>query len=110
MVLDDYNEIDDSISFDGHIDNLYDPSISQSLELHNKHLQDALHASNIEAYSYHIDKASDALHTAEYFQDCKSQALLDQQYREAQLESITAQAEIADRYQKELEEIFHPKI
>lgn len=107
MILDGYNEIGDSISFDGHIDNIYDPSISQSIELHDQHLQDALHSSSIEDYSYHIDRAADALHTAEYYQDCKNQALLDQQYREARLESITAPAEIADRYQKELEEIFH---
>lgn len=109
MILDGYDEMDESIPFEGHIDELYDPSITHSLELHDQHLQDALHSSSIDDYSYHLDKASDALHTAQYYQDCKTQAILDQQYQEARLESIIAPAEIADRYQKELEEIFHPK-
>ena len=109
MVLDSYSEMNEPIPFEGHIDDLYDPSISQSIELHDQHLQDAIHASSIDDYSYHIDKAADALHTAEYYQDCKSQAILDQQYREVQLESMTRPVEIANRYQKELEEILYPK-
>ena len=108
MFASDFQDYDSGVSFEGHLDDLYDPEIHRNQELHNQHLEDALHAATPEDFSFHVEQANEALHMSEYFQDCKSQAVLDQQYQQARLDSIIQPAEIADKYQRELEAIINP--
>lgn len=110
MVYTEFLNDSSETSFEGHLDDLYDPDIHHSLELHDQHLEDALHSTSYDDFAFHVEHANDALHTAEYFQDCKDQAILDEQYHQASLDSIIKPAEIADKYQRELQEIFNPHV
>ena len=98
----------DDISYEGHIDDLYDPCINHAMDSYNHFHDAALNSVTLDDYSFNLEHADEALRDVHYWQDCKDQALIDQRIQEAHLESITKPAEIADTYQRELEEILSP--
>lgn len=98
----------DDASFEGHVDDLYNPSINNAVDSYNHYHDAALNSVTSDDFSFNMEHADEALRDVHYWQDCKEQALIDQRIQEAHLESIAKPAEIADAYQKELEEILNP--
>ncbi len=95
-----------SIPFTGHIDDLYDPEINSHAEKYLHELEVAAKSDNANDISRHIQQAKSELHSVEYWENCKTEAKLDAEKSAAFIDGINEQWEIADRYSKEIEDIF----
>ena len=55
MFTSDFQDYDSDVPFEGHLDDLYDPEIHRNQELHDQHLEDALHAATPEDFSFQVE-------------------------------------------------------
>lgn len=96
-----------SPSFTGHIDDLYDPEINTHRENYLHELEDASNSTNTDDILRHTQNAKSELHSIDYWEQCKKEAQLDADKSAAFIDGINKQWEIADKYSKEIEEIFN---
>lgn len=96
------------ISFNGHLEDLYNPSINQAKNDYDYHISKADDSSTMADLNYHLDKARESKQSEDFFQECLAEARREQVINEAHMESITKPAEIAEAYQKEIEDILNP--
>lgn len=106
-MINDFLDAGEAIGFEGHIDDLYDPEIHHAQDSYTEHLEDALHSSNADDLSFHVQQANDALNTVEYLQEAKAQAVFDDQLHQIDMERISRPLETQERYQEELEDIIN---
>lgn len=105
-----YNRLStiDNISFKGHLEDLYNPTINQARNDFGYHMSKVEDSYTLADLNYHLDNAKEAKQSEDFFQECLAEARREHSIHEAHLESITKPAEIADRYQKEIEDILNP--
>lgn len=104
-LLDDGSELSSQISFSGHIDELYDPSIKTAQDNFAHHLKEAIEAKTTNDFKFHIEHAKEARNSEDFWQDAKHDAELESRKNEIFIDGINKQWEIMDKYQKEIENI-----
>lgn len=102
----DFENNAQSISFTSHIDDIYDPEINSHIEKYLHELEAAAKSDDANEISRHIQQAKSELHSVDYWTECKTEAKLDTEKSAAFIDGINKQWEIADRYSKEIEDIF----
>lgn len=102
----DFENNTQSISFTSHIDDIYDPEINSHTEKYLHELEAAAQSDDANDISRHIQQAKSELHSVDYWKECKTEAKLDAEKSAAFIDGINKQWEIADRYSKEIEDIF----
>ncbi len=95
-------------SFEGHIDDLYDSDISSAHDSYIDHMRDFSQSTDLRSMEFHLDQAEAAKSRMEFFEDCKSQAILDHEYEQAKIDGINKQWELADRFEAEMKQILSP--
>lgn len=112
-VLNDFSAADlsqdniaNGISFKGHLEDLYNPDIHRAQENYDYHMTKLTDSDNVADMKYHLEEARHSRDTELFFQDCLEEARRNQAIEEARLDSITEPAEIAKRYQQEIEDIY----
>lgn len=109
IITDDFGDNSSQISFGSHIDDLYDPSIGTAHDNLIHHLKEAIEARTSEDMDFHIEHAEEARRSETFWQDAKHDAEIESQKSNIFIDGINKQLEIMDKYQKEMEDIFHRK-
>ena len=94
------------ISFGGHIDDLYDPSIKSAQDSLIHHLHEATEARTADDLKFHLEQAESARKSENFWQDAKHDAEIESEKNKIFIDGINKQWEIMDRYQKEIEDIY----
>ena len=95
-------------SFEGHIDDLYDSDISSAHDSYIDHMRDFSQSTDLRSMEFHLDQAEAAKSRMVFFEDRKSQAILDHEYEQAKIDGINKQWELADRFEAEMKQILSP--
>lgn len=94
------SEVGNSISFKGHIDELYDPDINRAHDNLVQHTEDLLHANNADEAQLALDQVKRDSQSADYWEQCKADALIESRKHDAFIEGINAQLDIIEKYRK----------
>lgn len=96
----DIDDVGNSISFKGHIDELYDPDINRAHENLVRHTEDLLHADNADDAQLALDQVKQDTRSVNYWEQCKADALIESRKHEAFIEGINAQLDIIEKYRQ----------
>lgn len=89
-----------SVSFAGHIDDIYDPQISRAYDSLNNHTEDLLHARTADEAKASLANIKEDSQSIDYWEDCKRNAMVESQKNDIFLDGINAQLEIIKKYRK----------